>query len=1301
MKNQIMLNTPKLATVGFARRLLSAMILLALFGQVAPSMAAPSQVPLLNRPENKPKPNFMLTLDDSGSMTYQYLPERTFPYVLSRNTDGSKNTVEVKFPNDGKVFLHPEEISKNIFTFNGRLTGEEGGTDTNFVTATLNDSEFDDETKKIYQLQMRSPQVNRIYYDPSSLYLPWTRPDGTRFPGDVSPTAANLDPMALDPLNSSTANNKTVNLKAGGEKISARWYCGIKAGGGAGFNYQECFTQNKTFNPAIYYILAPGANPNSATVGDNNYKLYNLNDGSTDNIRYNSIYQNRTDCTVEGTQTSCTRIAEWKNFVNWFVYYRSRLFIAQAVIPEAFSSIGDNIRLGWGTIHQGITFDINKTPSDTLSQTTYSVDGATSKIVQQGVRDLNTEQKNKLTDWMRKLKTYPYTPSKDAMYEVGQYFSRTDNQSPWATDMVNGTPLASQLGCRRSYNIMITDGYYQRASVNTLPNTDSTSVNASSSSSNKYEPIYPFKDEASNTMADFAMEFWAHDLQPILPDKVKAVVESSANSTPTALDLQISEIKSDPATWQHLGQFIVGFGVTGTLERTDTTLEKLINCGQAGGLCWSNTPNEIDDLWHAAINSRGQYFDVNSPDELKASLQEAVGKGAGPKLKEAGLATAAPTLISGNKKFVPEYNAGDWTGDISAYMLDINGKSGARVWLASAMRPEPDNRNIVVWDTAPGSTATASEFRYNSLSARTKTLLGSSSSEKLVNYLRGTEFAGLRTRKGKLPDFINSTPLFVKSGVDLGYAKLPAEQGGGSLYQKAQGATGDASYLDEKAARTNGVLFIGGNGGMLHAFDASTGVEKFAFIPEGGVSKLSRLSQPSYGHDGDVHQYFVDGPLLESDVYASLIANNVSAQASWQNIVVGTMGAGGKSIFALRLNKSDPTNLTSNNVLWETTADKSTDLGYITSDPQVGVLPNGKWKVFVGNGVDSASGRAALLLLDVNTGDIESIPATPESIDSRNGLGGVRLVKNSAGQVIAAYAGDLMGNLWRFEYREGSMNVGYGGKAVFRAFDASGKAQPITAAPLVATRGNDVGQVVIFGTGRLLYETDSSDISPQTIYGVLDKVGIDQSTATALNIFSLTSADRASLVQQTINSVSAVTQKDASNATTGVTNIFELSGYSLDWAQQNGWLLDLNVPTSASATAKVFPKVIYPIQAFGKSVLVSSVKPGSNVESCEGTTGTGYAFFIDALTGSKSLDIILDADGNGSLDAADGLKSGYEYEGGRQTIVTKEKEVDPTKRECDKASFLSANEDRVAGIPCSRQIIKDRIWRQLLNPPTR
>ena len=90
------------------------------------------------------------------------------------------------------------------------------------------------------------------------------------------------------------------------------------------------------------------------------------------------------------------------------------------------------------------------------------------------------------------------------------------------------------------------------------------------------------------------------------------------------------------------------------------------------------------------------------------------------------------------------------------------------------------------------------------------------------------------------------------------------------------------------------------------------------------------------------------------------------------------------------------------------------------------------------------------------------------------------------------YAGDLEGNLWRFDIRSADPNSWTFTKLT-TALDANGNPQSITAAPqvtrqLVSATDPNTSLMVLFGTGRYLGATDVTNTAQQTFYGIWDDV---------------------------------------------------------------------------------------------------------------------------------------------------------------------------------------------------------------------
>jgi type IV pilus assembly protein PilY1 len=282
-----------------------------------------------------------------------------------------------------------------------------------------------------------------------------------------------------------------------------------------------------------------------------------------------------------------------------------------------------------------------------------------------------------------------------------------------------------------------------------------------------------------------------------------------------------------------------------------------------------------------------------------------------------------------------------------------------------------------------------------------------------------------------LGDIVNSGVLFV-GAEDFEYTKLPSTEG--STYK---------TFVDNKSTRRK-MAYIGANDGMLHGFDAripatgtiadsdpEAGKEILAYIPNTIFNRLSNLSLPDYGHF-----YYVDGSPRAHDVYFG---------SAWHTVLVGTTGAGGKGIFALDVTNPDTFGVS--NVLWEVSntdapggaaaSDLTTDnaaavnnkgrgfaknLGYTLPQAEIGRMHNGKWATIVANGYQSDNNLGVLYILDIETG---AIIAAIDTKASSAGLSTPFLVDvNDDGIIDSVYAGDLIGDMWKFDVTDTDPTIG-------------------------------------------------------------------------------------------------------------------------------------------------------------------------------------------------------------------------------------------------------------------------------------
>ena len=186
-------------------------------------------------------------------------------------------------------------------------------------------------------------------------------------------------------------------------------------------------------------------------------------------------------------------------------------------------------------------------------------------------------------------------------------------------------------------------------------------------------------------------------------------------------------------------------------------------------------------------------------------------------------------------------------------------------------------------------------------------------------------------------------------------------------------------------------------------------------------------------------------------------------------------------------------------------------MGLTYSQPQIARLNDGTWAAIFGNGYNSASERAFLYIVNLSTGAL--IKKIPTNTAISNGLSTPRLYDSNNDKIIDfVYAGDLQGNMWKFDLSgatSASWGLGNGGNPLFIARNSSipAKVQPITAQPTVGAHPSG-GVLVYFGTGSYLTNADVSDTTVQSFYAIWDKPS------------ATTTVDRSSLVRQTIDEAS-------------------------------------------------------------------------------------------------------------------------------------------------------------------------------------
>ena len=1087
--------------------------------------ATPAQLPLLGRIANPAAPNIVYTLDDSGSMAWRYMPDSVSPWSGNDRWWISFHPGDVRSTHESYDHWSPSSLK----LFSTR--------DNDLVSARLRSSAF-----------------NTIYYNPEVRYQPWFNSDGTQWP-NASSTAARLNP--------NNADWGTVNLE--GTINHSGQLCRSTA---TSTSVTCNSVSDELIVPGTYYQYN-GGGFNSAA----NFTRVHIKDHATF-----SRGEARTDCTpVAGTGThTCTRAQEFQNFANWFVYNRTRMYLAIAATSQAFSAQGDEMRVGYGRI--------GKTTSST-------VDGVSAKTVVRGVRKFSGTDRTGFFNWLYDAPTTASTHLRRALGDVGQYYSRDDDRGPWGNTPGTEDPSA-HLACRKSYNILMTDGYWNgdQAGVSAaranVDNQNGPTITNPAGGSYQYTPAKPFQDNASNTLADVAMYYWNRDLRPTLANRVKPDTQN-------------------PAFWQHMVNFTVGLGVDGTLNFPDD-----LPALQSGAKAWPDSvpgesPSAIDDLWHAAVNSRGRYLSATDASTFSAELSKVLEEIVSRNASEAGIAVANRVLQVGNRKYLPTYITDQWTGDVTAIELDATGQQLSPVWSAASKIPADTARNIFVGNRATSGTR-AIPFDWSLLPAAMRTEMGTGANSALVNYLRGNpalEGSTYRRRLSRLGDIVNSQPTYVGSLVNMRYNLLPKGTAGADTY---------TAFLQTKKARP-GMLFVGANDGMLHAFRGSDGVEAFAFIPRSLLPTLGVLAAPSYGH-----RYYVDGPLTESDAYWG---------GAWRNVLVGSTGAGSRAVFALDVTST--TSMNAGNVLWELDSTQQAELGHVLAPIEVGLMKNGKWAAVFGNGYGSAAGKAQLFVVDLQTGAV--IRRIDTGVADGNGLGGVRLIRDGNQVIVGAYAGDLKGNVWKFDLSStsaSSWKIGIGGAALYATKDAKGVAQPITAAPALVAHPRG-GNMVLVGTGKLFEEGDQASVAPQSLYGLWDKQSLVESSGawqwTTEGAITSTSAIKSHAIETTTIS-----------GANGETYYSTITPAKLDWDTDRGWTLPLTIMTSQRNSLP--PRLLLGMALFET---IAPLNGTTAADACNGSEAQGFNLLLDPISGAMSQTPVTDVNGDGTVDANDPPVAGW------------------------------------------------------------
>ena len=136
-------------------------------------------------------------------------------------------------------------------------------------------------------------------------------------------------------------------------------------------------------------------------------------------------------------------------------------------------------------------------------------------------------------------------------------------------------------------------------------------------------------------------------------------------------------------------------------------------------------------------------------------------------------------------------------------------------------------------------------------------------------------------------------------------------------------------------------------------------------------------------------------------------------------------------------------------------------------------LNDGNWYVVIGNGYSSVNGKAVLYIMNIATGQVRKLSTGSGSEAQPNGLSSpVLLDIDQDGQVDVAYAGDIDGDLWKFDLTSNTPSEwGWDEDTTPSPLYDGSPTQPITVQPKIGVHPVS-GFMLYFATGKLLSSAD-------------------------------------------------------------------------------------------------------------------------------------------------------------------------------------------------------------------------------------
>ena len=1178
-----------------------------------------SNVPLELSPSLPP--NVLILADDSGSMDWEVLTQHIensgalcspmftgscdFANVIHRVPEGGVPLSCEPYVNPAAIIPVPTPV-KDFRS--GYLYAVRFPSDTLFPvdSALPNDNVIENcYVAADDDFRFRSSRFNPLYFDPSKTYVPWA---GVDINGDAY-TDADITNAPNDPYNRTTNPQEYIDLTTdlpGLDIFNVRLT-------GSGFKYYDW----------------DDANGNGVfEVGEETEHL----------IR---------DFLPSGPTPNEVRI---RNFANWFTYYHKREYVAKAIASHTVAG-RNSAYIDYATVNQNVSTElrIDRTdPFDPVANQTALLNAITASITSESTTTLRT-----------------------ALDKVGKYFQCSANDifnSSGSTSAGNSNCplLAAPSGeCQINSAFIFTDGFdNEPGPTPSIGNEDQNELTSDFDGG-------AFEDNFSDTLADIAMLYYESDLSS-LPNNVPITsVDFSRDPNPPFL-------QPGDTLKQHLKTNTVGIynnqnSVVGNSFPPDPAILNTSFWTDPA----SSFAGKMEDMLHASYNGRGNFVSVFDSSDFSTVINELDSS-----FSRAATNFGSTTAVAFNTQSITQdtlvfrtfSDLATNTGELVAQRVNPNGSfnvdsNGNPVFEWSAASEldsiSPNSRNILTYEAtdeegrdfvitgSPATTGLSIPQRMDLRMPIPAMPVPPALVQTRVDYLRGdtsdegTDFANgeMRIRApltttdgittgGKLGDIVHSSPVFV--------GEPPFANRFGGAFPSSVGNT----YFEFRTANQtrDELVYVGANDGMLHAFQVSDGIERFAYVPNALLNKIGEYTNPNYSH-----QFFVDSTPSVNDVYIEPPPNG-GGSPQWRTVLVNGLGAGGQGYFALDI--TEPSSIDTNSVMWEFTDNDDVDLGFSYSVPIIAMsnAPSSgdkDWVAIFGNGYNntepdgsvSTTGNAVLYIAFLEEGyngwsigsdviKLDTGNGIAQSADGMrpNGIGGVTGIDTDGnGTVDRLYAGDLQGNIYIVDISgTNTSSWDIRSNLLFTATYDTGAPidtlQPITTKPTVI-ENPEGGYIVIVGTGSYFTADDALNSDTQSIYGLWD----DPNDTSTISKYS-----PSDLVEQEF---STIVDNNGLVIRTVSTNTVD---YSLS-TPPRGWFIDFDIPPPGSSSGVQFPgeRPVRNLQLRNNQLFFSTVIPQDGM-SCSATSG-GFGLSVDPLTGSVGTDVIFDINIDGLFDENDNL----------------------------------------------------------------